>query len=87
MPLTAKSDFKGLARPSQDLKIPFKTLKLAYFYLKHAQIARKYILKQVLSEGSTAQNARKVLKIAKITKITKIAIVPTPCRPTFSIFL
>ena len=32
---------------------------------------RKCILKQVLSEGSTAQNAQKVLKIEKITKIMK----------------
>ena len=53
-------------RASQDLKIPFKTLKLSYFYLKHAQIPQKYILEQVLSEGSTAQNGQKVLKIAKI---------------------
>ena len=57
----------GLSRPSpiyrasQDLKIPFKTLKSAYFYLKHAQIPQKYILEQVLSEGSTAQNGQKVL--------------------------
>ena len=68
---------RGLSRPSptyrasQDLKIPFKTLKSAYFYLKHEHIPQKYILEQVLSEGSTAQNALKVLKIAKITKIAK----------------
>ena len=48
-------------RASQDLKIPFKTLKSAYFYLKHAHIPQKYILEQVLSEGSTAQNGQKVL--------------------------
>ena len=50
-----------ISRASQDLKIPFKTLKLAYFYLKHVQIPHKSIIKQVLSEGSTAQSGQKVL--------------------------
>ena len=63
----------GLSRPSpicrasQDLKIPFKTLKLAYVYLKHAQIPQKYILEQVLLEGSTAQNGQQVQNRAKST--------------------
>ena len=74
----------GLSRPSlisrasQDLKIPFKTLKSAYFYLKHAQIPQKYILKQVLSEGSTAQNGQKVLVIAKIHYLTIGLSRPSP---------
>ena len=54
----------------KDLKIPFKTLNSTYFYLKHAQIPQKCILKQVLSEGSTAQNGQKVVKIAKIHYFT-----------------
>ena len=60
-----------ISRASQDLKIPFKTLKLAYFYLKHVQIPQKSILKQVLSDGSTAQNGQKVLKITKIHHFTQ----------------
>ena len=43
---------------------------MAYVYLKHAQIHQKYILEQVLSEGSAAQNGQKVLKIAKIHCVT-----------------
>ena len=48
---------RRLSRPSpicramQDLKIPFKTLKSAYFYLNHAQIPQKYILEQVFIWG------------------------------------
>ena len=45
-------------------------LKSAYFYLKHEQIPQKFILEQVLSEGSTAQKGQKVLKIAKIHYFT-----------------
>ena len=65
-------------RASQDLKIPFKTLKSAYFYLKHAHIPQKYILEQVLSEGSTDQNGQKVLVIAKIHYLTICLSRPSP---------
>ena len=65
-----------ISRASQDLKIPFKTLKLAYFYLKHVQIPQKSILKQVLSEVSTAQSGQKVLKITKIHHFTKKNYLP-----------
>ena len=44
---------------------------MACFYLKHAQIHQKYIVEQVLSEGSTAQNAQKVLKQQKSPKSRK----------------
>ena len=65
-------------RASQDLKIPSKTLKSAYFYLKHAQIPQEYILKQVLFEGSTAQNGQKMLKITKIHYFTRGLSRPSP---------
>ena len=67
-----------ISRASQDLKILFKTLKSAYFYLKHAQIPQKYILEQVLSEGSTAQNGQKVLVFAKIHYLTVGLSRPSP---------
>ena len=55
-------DFQGLPSPWNHSK----TLKMTYSYLKHPWIHRKCTLKQVSSEGSTAQNHQKGVKMAEI---------------------
>ena len=51
---------------------------MAYLCLKHAQIPQKYILEQILSEGSTAQNGQEVLNIAKIHYVTIVLTTKSP---------
>ena len=61
-----KSRFVGHPKPLKSLK----NTQMTYLYLKHVYMSRKYILKQLSPEGSTAQNGHKRLKIAKIHYFT-----------------